>query len=139
LGLRPRARRRLGDGSHRKRRGRPLGPARGHPVTLAGHDHLVGAAGVGAGPGDLVNSVGTAETVLGLTTCAPDLRRALELRTPVSVAPGARAWVVLAGAARAGVVLDAAARVLGHPIQERDAMAEDTRLVDAAAFPAGLQ
>ena len=111
----------------------------GIPVTLAGHDHLAGAAGVGAGPGDLVNSVGTAETVLGLTTCAPDLRRALELRTPVSVAPGGRAWVVLAGAARAGVVLDAAARVLGHPIQELDAMAEDAPLVDAAAFLAGLQ
>ena len=111
----------------------------GIPVTLAGHDHLVGAAGVGAGPGDLVNSVGTAETVLGLTTCAPDLRRALELRTPVSVAPGGRAWVVLAGAARAGVVLDAAARVLGHPIQELDAMAEDAPLVDATGFLAGLQ
>jgi len=111
----------------------------GIPVTLAGHDHLVGAAGVGAGPGDLVNSVGTAETVLGLTTCAPDLRRALELRTPVSVAPGGRTWVVLGGAARAGVVLDAAARVLGHPIQELDAMAEDAPLVDAAGFLTGLQ
>jgi xylulokinase len=111
----------------------------GIPVTLAGHDHLAGAAGVGAGPGDLVNSVGTAETVLGLTTSAPDMRRALELRTPVSVAPGGRTWVVLAGAARAGVVLDAAARVLGHPIQELDAMAEDAPLVDAAAFLAGLQ
>ncbi|HMC05125.1 MAG TPA: FGGY family carbohydrate kinase [Actinomycetota bacterium] len=111
----------------------------GIPVTLAGHDHLAGAAGVGAGPGDLVNSVGTAETVLGLTTCPPDLRRALELRTPVSVAPGGRAWVVLAGAARAGVVLDAAARVLGHPIQELDAMAEDAPLVDATGFLAGLQ
>jgi xylulokinase len=111
----------------------------GIPVTLAGHDHLAGAAGVGAGPGDLVNSVGTAETVLGLTTSAPDLRRALELRTPVSVAPGGRAWVVLAGAARAGVVLDAAARVLGHSIQQLDAMAEDAPLVDAAGFLAGLQ
>jgi xylulokinase len=37
------------------------------------------------------------------------------------------------------VVLDAAARVLGHPIQELDAMAEDAPLVDAAAFLAGLQ
>ncbi|HEY2667304.1 MAG TPA: FGGY family carbohydrate kinase [Actinomycetota bacterium] len=109
------------------------------PVTLAGHDHLAGAVGVGAGPGDLVNSVGTAETVLGLATRAPDLRRALELRTPVSVAPGGRAWVVLGGAARAGVVLDAAARVLGRPIQELDAMAEDAPLVDGAGFLAGLQ
>ncbi|HKN49119.1 MAG TPA: FGGY-family carbohydrate kinase, partial [Actinomycetota bacterium] len=56
-----------------------------------------------------------------------------------SVAPGGRAWMVLAGAARAGVVLDAAARVLGHSIQELDAMAQDAPLVDAAAFLAGLQ
>jgi xylulokinase len=111
----------------------------GIPVTLAGHDHLAGAAGVGAGPGDLVNSVGTAETVLGLTSTPPDLVRALELRTPVSVAPGGRAWVVLAGAARAGVVLDAAARLLGHSIEELDAMAEDAPCVDAGAFLRDLQ
>src|SRR5437899_2011531 len=67
----------------------------GVPVTLAGHDHLSGAVGAGAGPGDLVNSVGTAETVLGYAGRSPDLGRALELRTPVSVAPGGRGWVVL--------------------------------------------
>jgi xylulokinase len=111
----------------------------GIPVTLAGHDHLAGAAGVGAGPGDLVNSVGTAETVLGLTSTPPDLVRALELRAPVSVAPGGRAWVVLAGAARAGVVLDAAAGLLGHSIGELDAMAEDAPCVDAEAFLRHLQ
>ncbi|HMC81470.1 MAG TPA: FGGY family carbohydrate kinase, partial [Acidimicrobiia bacterium] len=96
----------------------------GVPVTLAGHDHLSGAVGAGAGPGDLVNSVGTAETVLGYAGRPPDLGRALELRTPVSVAPGGRGWVVLAGAARAGVVLAAAAPLLGRSIPELDAMAE---------------
>jgi xylulokinase len=106
----------------------------GIPVTLAGHDHLAGAVGAGAGPGDLVNSVGTAETVLGSVSRAPDMVRALDLRTPVSVAPGGRAWVVLAGAARAGVVLDAAAGLLGHSIEELDAMAENATCVDAAAF-----
>jgi xylulokinase len=111
----------------------------GIPVTLAGHDHLAGAAGVGAGPGDLVNSVGTAETVLGLTSTAPDLVRALELRTPVSVAPGGGAWVVMAGAARAGVVLDAAAGLLGHSLEELDAMAEDASCADAGGFLRDLQ
>jgi xylulokinase len=111
----------------------------GIPVTLAGHDHLAGAAGVGARPGDLVNSVGTAETVLGLTVTAPDLPRALELRTPVSVAPGGRAWVVLAGAARAGVVLDAAAALLGRSITELDDIAGEAACVDAAAFLRDLQ
>ena len=112
----------------------------GVPVTLAGHDHLSGAVGAGAGPGDLVNSVGTAETVLGYAGRSPDLGRALELRTPVSVAPGGRGWVVLAGAARAGVVLAAAAPLLGRSIPELDAMAEATDgSVDGAALAEALQ
>lgn len=101
-----------------------LGLPGGIPVTLAGHDHLAGAVGAGAGPGDLVNSVGTAETVVGFIESAPDLGRALALRTPVSVAPGGKAWVVLAGAARAGVVLASAARLLGGSEQELDALAD---------------
>ncbi len=111
----------------------------GIPVTLAGHDHLAGAVGAGAGPGDLVNSVGTAETVLGTTTTAPDLRTALDLRTPVSVAPGGRGWVILAGAARAGVVLEAAAGRLGYGFGELDAMAEEAVPVDAADLVTSLQ
>lgn len=111
----------------------------GIPVTLAGHDHLAGAAGVGARPGDLVNSVGTAETVLGLSDTAPDVARALVLRTPVSVAPGGRTWVVMAGAARAGVVLEAAARLLGRPIPELDALAADSASIDATAFLKAFQ
>jgi xylulokinase len=39
----------------------------GIPVTLAGHDHLAGAEGVGAEPGDALDSMGTAETVLRRT------------------------------------------------------------------------
>lgn len=111
----------------------------GIPVTLAGHDHLAGAAGVGARPGDLVNSVGTAETVLGPTEAAPDMALALHLRTPVSVAPGGRSWVVLAGAARAGVVLDSAAGLLGQSIQALDDLAEDAACVDATSLLAALQ
>jgi len=111
----------------------------GIPVTLAGHDHLAGAVGAGAGPGDLVNSVGTAETVLGTTTTAPDLRTALDLRTPVSVAPGGRGWVILAGAARAGVVLEAAAGRFGYGFAELDAMAEQATPVDATELVTSLQ
>ena len=36
----------------------------GIPVTIAGHDHLVARAGAGGRPCDLVNSVGTAESVV---------------------------------------------------------------------------
>ncbi|MGH2689184.1 MAG: FGGY family carbohydrate kinase, partial [Actinomycetota bacterium] len=50
----------------------------GTPVTLAGHDHLAGATGAGAGAADLVNSVGTAESVLRRMDELPDLARAAE-------------------------------------------------------------
>lgn len=102
---------------------RAWGLPAGIPVTLAGHDHLSGAVGAGAGAGDLVNSVGTAETVLGQVPDAPDLAVALAQRTPVSLSPGGRAWVVLGGAARAGVILTAAAAQLGRSFADLDDLA----------------
>lgn len=92
----------------------------GTPVTLAGHDHLAGAVGAGAGAGDLVNSVGTAETVLRRMDVLPDLARAAEVRAAVSVRPGGAGWSVMAGAARAGVVLGRAAAALGMSPAELD-------------------
>ncbi len=96
----------------------------GVPVTIAGHDHLAGAVGVGAGPGDLVNSVGTAETVMRRSARPPDVGKALELWAAVTVRPGGDEWVVLASAARAGLVLDATAEALGRPLSELDHLAE---------------
>ncbi len=97
----------------------------GVPVTVAGHDHLVGVAGAGVGwHGDLVNSVGTAETVVTGTSSLPDPARALDLGVAVTVAPGGAGWAVLAGAARAGLVLAGAARLLGQDPAELDARAE---------------
>ena len=106
----------------------------GVPVTLAGHDHLAGALGAGAGTGDLVNSVGTAETVVGAVAGRPDLRVALERRTPVSVSLGGAGWTVMGGAARAGVVLARAAARLGLPLPELDALAAAAEPVDVAAL-----
>jgi xylulokinase len=97
----------------------------GIPVTIAGHDHLAGAEGVGAGPHDVVNSVGTAETVMRRTPRPPDVDKALELRTAVTLRPGGEEWVVLASAARAGLVLEAAAEALGHSLEELDDLAEE--------------
>lgn len=101
----------------------------GTPVTIAGHDHLAGTIGAGAGEGDLVNSVGTAETVLGRFAAVPDLDVALENRLAVTVVPGASGWAALAGAARAGLVIRAAAAALGRTPEQLDH--------DAAA-PAGV-
>lgn len=111
----------------------------GIPVTLAGHDHLAGAEGIGAREGDLVNSVGTAETVLRQSTTLPNLNEALALRAAVSVRPGGRGWTVLVGAARAGFVLSAAARALGRTPTELDRLAETAGRVDAGPILARLE
>lgn len=96
----------------------------GVPVTIAGHDHLAGAEGVAAREDDLVNSVGTAETVLRRHREVPDLERSLSLRLAVTVRPGGVEWVVLSSAARAGLILDAVARALGRVPDELDELAE---------------
>jgi xylulokinase len=99
----------------------------GIPVTLAGHDHLVGAEAVGTGPGDALNSVGTAETVLRRTEELPDVRTALDRRLAISVRPGGPGWTVLASAARSGAVLTTAARTLGRSPADLDALAAVAR------------
>jgi xylulokinase len=95
------------------------------PVTLAGHDHLAGLVGCGAARGDLANSVGTAETVVGRSDELPDVAAALDRRVAVTLAPGGKGWAVLASAARAGQILEAAATALGHPAAELDRLAEE--------------
>jgi xylulokinase len=85
----------------------------GIPVTIAGHDHLAAAAGLGARPDDLLNSVGTAETLVRRLDAAPDVDRALELDLAVTLWPGGDAWAVLASATRSGLVIDALAARLG--------------------------
>lgn len=109
----------------------------GIPVTVAGHDHAVGAEGSGAGADDVANSVGTAETLIRRTPVAPDMDKALELRTAVTVRPGGEEWVVLASAARAGLVLEAAAEALGHSLAELDDLAEEAEEAGADAVEVG--
>jgi xylulokinase len=112
----------------------------GVPVTPAGHDHLAAAAGCGAGPADLVDSVGTAESLVrrlpGAERLAPGtLARALELGAAVSARPDGDGWAVLGRGPRAGTVLAAVAAALGSPpLEELDAAA-----VEGATLPvAGL-
>lgn len=110
--------------------GRPMGSVspggawsglpEGIPVTIAGHDHLVGRFGAGARPEDLANSVGTAETVVAGGVALPDLDAALSHRVAVTVMPGGKGWALLASAGRAGVVLSAVARTLGRSAWEMD-------------------
>jgi len=92
---------------------RRFGVPAGIPVTVAGHDHLAAGAGLGALSGDLLNSVGTAETVLRRVDAGPDVGRALELDLAVTVWPGGESWCVLASAGRSGLVIRALAAHLG--------------------------
>ena len=85
----------------------------GIPVTIAGHDHLAAAAGLGVWPGDLLNSVGTAETLIRRLDSAPDVERALELDLTVTLWPGGDAWAILASATRSGLVIAALTGYLG--------------------------
>lgn len=96
----------------------------GIPVTIAGHDHLAAAAGLGGGPDDLFNSVGTAETVFRCVGSPPDVERSLRLDLAVTVWPGGEAWGVLASAARSGLVIDALTAHLGVDAAHLDALAE---------------
>ena len=92
----------------------------GIPVTIAGHDHLAAAAGLGARPDDLLNSVGTAETLVRRVDVPPDVGLALALDLAVTVWPGGEAWGVFCSAARSGVVLGELAAVLGRSPAELD-------------------
>lgn len=103
----------------------------GIPVTVAGHDHLVGAAGAGAAAGDVGNSVGTAETLLARSSRLPDLEAAVDRRLAVGLAPEGDEWAVLAGAGRAGLVVDAAASLLCSSPAALDELAAGVEAVDA--------
>jgi len=96
----------------------------GVPVTIAGHDHLAAAAGLGPADNDLLNSVGTAETVFRRTAGVPDVDQALALDLAVTLWPGADGWAVLASAARSGIVLGELAEELGRSPAELDRLAE---------------
>jgi xylulokinase len=105
----------------------------GIPVTIAGHDHLAAAAGLGPASDDLLNSVGTAETLIRRLDAAPDVERALELDLAVTLWPGGDAWGVLASATRSGFVIDALAAHLGIDPRDLDRLAS----IDGAAGGAG--
>lgn len=110
----------------------------GIAVTVAGHDHVAGLVGAGASEGDLANSVGTAETVLGRTERVPDTAAALRAGAAVTLSPTGEEWVVLASAARAGLVLDRAGRSLGRGGPELDALACGADPVDASSWVAAV-
>ncbi|MGI8685387.1 MAG: FGGY-family carbohydrate kinase [Acidimicrobiales bacterium] len=110
----------------------------GIPVTVAGHDHLAGLVGSGAGAGDPGNSVGTTKKMVRRTGVLPDVRAALDRDAAVTVWPDGDGWAVLAGGARAGLVLAAAGAALGGSPADLDALAAGAGTVGAAEWADAL-
>ncbi|HVF13719.1 MAG TPA: FGGY family carbohydrate kinase [Acidimicrobiales bacterium] len=92
----------------------------GVPLTIGGHDHLVGFVGSGAAADELVDSVGTAETVVGRSPTLPDVDVALARSMAVTLFPGGDGWAVIASAVRSGQAVDDAAATLGRTPAELD-------------------
>ncbi|HEX7276909.1 MAG TPA: FGGY family carbohydrate kinase, partial [Acidimicrobiales bacterium] len=107
----------------------------GVPVTVAGHDHLVGFVGCGAGLDDLGNSVGTAETVVGRSLEWPGAVDGLA----VGLFPGGDGWAVASSAARAGQAMEAAAARLGVAASVLDALAVGSVVLDGPGLRESLR
>jgi sugar (pentulose or hexulose) kinase len=83
------------------------GLARGTPVVVAGHDHQVGSFACGVRePGDVADSLGTAEAVLTVMAGDPDPVRAGDAGMSTVVTVSGRHRAVLAGSSSAGAVVD---------------------------------
>jgi sugar (pentulose or hexulose) kinase len=79
----------------------------GTPVVVAGHDHAVGAYACGVrDPGDVADSLGTAEAVMTVVAAAPDPVAAGRAGMSVVVTVGGRYRAVLAGQSSAGAAVE---------------------------------
>jgi xylulokinase len=101
-----------------------LGLTVGIPVTVAGHDHMVGAVGVGLSDDDLLDSIGTAETLVRYARDDLDFLQAAALTADVSIDPARGALAVMAGDLRPGRIVESARRMLGDAsFEELDSVA----------------
>ncbi|WP_327664716.1 MULTISPECIES: FGGY-family carbohydrate kinase [unclassified Streptomyces] len=84
-----------------------VGLRAGTPVAVAGHDHLVGAWAAGVrGPGQVADSMGTAEAVLTVTGEPPDRARAGAEGMSWGRHADGEHFIVLAGAASSGLLVE---------------------------------
>ncbi|MFD0823627.1 FGGY-family carbohydrate kinase, partial [Micromonospora zhanjiangensis] len=79
----------------------------GTPVVMAGHDHAVGAYACGVQePGDVADSLGTAEAVMSVVAGTPDPVEVGRAGMSSVVTIGGRHRAILAGSSSAGAVVD---------------------------------
>ena len=119
----------------RVRTDHPVAQARGAVLTVAGHDHLVAAAALGAGGvGSLCDSMGTAEALVAAVGAPPPPRVVAGLVSRgLSVYPHVvDSTTCLLGALRTGLVL-------GHALDALGATTIEQRLAFDAAMPAATR
>ncbi|MEV4116222.1 FGGY-family carbohydrate kinase [Nonomuraea sp. NPDC049695] len=120
---------------------RVSGVAAGVPVVIAGHDHAVGswASGVRR-PGDVADSLGTAEAVMVLSDSRPDPRTGLALGITTDPSLDGARTVVVGGLPTSGAMLDWLLGLLtpeGEPAGDRAREHAEHRASGHAASPGG--
>ncbi len=99
-------------------------------VTVSGHDDLAAAYGAGLAPGVWVDSTGTAEGLVALTSPLPDARQTVKNR--MSIAPWYEdgQWALIAGVGTSGSLLAELHSQTGLSFPEIDELAKTN-----AAYP----
>jgi sugar (pentulose or hexulose) kinase len=83
-----------------------FGLSLGTPVVIAGHDHAVGAYAAGVRqPGDVADSLGTAEAIMSVVAVTPDPVEVARAGMSAVVTVGGIHRAVLAGSSTAGAVV----------------------------------
>jgi sugar (pentulose or hexulose) kinase len=96
--------------------GAALGLARGTPVAIGGHDHICAAVAAGAtGPGRALDSMGTAEALLGASPPPALDDAARRSGLTFGLLPLTGGWYWLGGLSASGGSLDWLRGVLGDP------------------------
>ena len=113
--------------------GAPLGRARGAVLAIAGHDHLSAAVGAGAvGAGDVLDSCGTAETLIRASAPLPPARVREAVARGINVGwhtvPGCQC---LLGSIRSGAGLEHVMSLLGVAPADRPALEAEALAADA--------
>jgi xylulokinase len=93
-----------------------LGLAPGTPVAVCGHDHVCAAVATGAvEPGRALDSMGTAEALIGALGAPPEPGAALASGLTFGLLPLVERWYWLGGLSAAGGSLDWLRGILGDP------------------------
>lgn len=93
-----------------------LGLAPGTPVAVCGHDHVCAAVAAGAiAPGRALDSMGTAEALIGALEAPPEPRAAMASGLTFGLLPLGERWYWLGGLSSSGGSLDWLRGLLGDP------------------------